>query len=356
MHRAKPSSRSLWLLISLLAGSLLHAEGNPPEPASDEELQDLDAVEVKADLYSNTEETLEEVDLHSQRQVDIIFVVDNSVSMRDEQALLAAAFNRFIGSFSRRKLDFHVGILTTDALDGVFRGRKSWGQPWLTSSSPNLVEDFESAVRVGTRGSRAETALRPLAAALQRPENRDFFRPKALLYMVVVSDEDEGYGPGFKISDRYLRDDAGALEARLEAFHKQALAFKGGRPGLLRLDVVTGPEVLPPKASTDVSGLGLMRVAERFQGRSLSICEDFSESLIAIGEQVAAAAQSRFTLRYPAIKPTLEVRINGTEIEEDGLNGWTYEVGPNALVLHGEALRQSFDAKLTIQYSYSLEP
>jgi len=52
------------------------------------------------------------------KRVDVLFVVDSSGSMGSEQATLARSIGSFIQSFSdsRRKIDFHIGVITTDTL------------------------------------------------------------------------------------------------------------------------------------------------------------------------------------------------------------------------------------------------
>src|SRR4051812_46110298 len=44
---------------------------------------------------------------------DILFVVDNSGSMSEEQTLLANSFNTFINWVITQKVDFHIAITTT---------------------------------------------------------------------------------------------------------------------------------------------------------------------------------------------------------------------------------------------------
>jgi len=45
--------------------------------------------------------------------VDILFVVDNSASMKEEQAALAAGFQAFIDEIENASADWHIGIITT---------------------------------------------------------------------------------------------------------------------------------------------------------------------------------------------------------------------------------------------------
>lgn len=53
------------------------------------------------------------VELPSTNQLDLLWVVDNSGSMCQEQAQLRESFDRFIQEFADGDVDFHIGITTT---------------------------------------------------------------------------------------------------------------------------------------------------------------------------------------------------------------------------------------------------
>jgi hypothetical protein len=55
-------------------------------------------------------------------KVDILWVVDNSGSMADDQANLASNFETFISGFITREVDFKMAITTTDAYYYGFTG------------------------------------------------------------------------------------------------------------------------------------------------------------------------------------------------------------------------------------------
>src|SRR5688500_1047158 len=46
-------------------------------------------------------------------EVDILFVVDNSFSMEEEQLALAEGFPEFIEGLSGSNTDFHLGVIST---------------------------------------------------------------------------------------------------------------------------------------------------------------------------------------------------------------------------------------------------
>mgnify|MGYP001470194961 CR=1 FL=1 len=56
-------------------------------------------------------------------QTDILWVVDNSCSMWEEQDKLATNFDAFIQFFQGVDVDFQLAVVTTDTLDEEFQGR-----------------------------------------------------------------------------------------------------------------------------------------------------------------------------------------------------------------------------------------
>lgn len=316
-----------------------------------DEVIDLETMEVKGDPLQDAFPALESFDLRVERQIDILFVIDNSNSMKEEQAQLASAFERFIQSFTKRSLDFRIGILTTDSLDGKLTANRKWPQPYLTPTLQNLNIEFQDAIQVGIRGSKAETAFLPISAALKNPASASFFRPEAFLYIVIVSDEDESKGKGWR-KDSYLIDDEPALAQRLAVLQTELLSLKNLRRGMIRLDAVTAPDPIPADCQTRIAGKAFSRAASQMRGKTIPICSDFSGDLIAIADEVSTVAQRRFALKYPAITSTITVSINGKSIKMDPENGFSYELEPNAINLHGEALKNSFGSVVTVDYKW----
>lgn len=168
--------------------------------------------------------------------VDVLFVVDNSGSMEEEQANLARNFEAFISALSSSQgNDYRLAVVTTDidsrGLDGpeigglmqasfadtapfqilrsdtsscrpiaglkhgCFRGS---GARVITSAMArqDQIDAFRSAVSVGTCGSGMEQGLEAMKLALTRtaadcPGQPPFLREDANLVVVFVSDEED---------------------------------------------------------------------------------------------------------------------------------------------------------------------
>jgi hypothetical protein len=158
-------------------------------------------------------------------KMDIVFVIDNSDTMKEEQENLIANFPAFVevlDGFDTKiedtPLDYRVAVTTTSrafpwVLDatgqgapvpfdmeeegdsGAFRQSCEMAQPWMDSSDPRIEETFACAAEVGIGGSRFEMPLYNLELAfssrVQDGSNSGFVRDDALLAVVILTDEDD---------------------------------------------------------------------------------------------------------------------------------------------------------------------
>lgn len=125
--------------------------------------------------------------------IDVLFVIDDSCSMENDQAALASNFEAFFGSFRANQVDFRIAAVTTDMEDEDRSGR--FVGPVLTDKTPAVDAAFSLLVNVGSEGSAQERALAAARAALSEPllstTNRNFLRPNADLALIILGDEDD---------------------------------------------------------------------------------------------------------------------------------------------------------------------
>jgi hypothetical protein len=170
------------------------------------------------------------------QKLDLLFVIDNSGSMKEEQASLARNFPLFMRELEEAGLpDLHLGIVSSDfgagglqqdgcrglGDQGRFRFRPGCGLPeggstFLTIDSQggqnfagSLVDGFACLANLGIGGCGFEHQLQSMRVALSpyNPEIAAFLRPDARLAIVMVSDEDDCSGePG---SELYRQDRPG---------------------------------------------------------------------------------------------------------------------------------------------------
>ncbi len=135
------------------------------------------------------------------RQMDIVFVVDNSGSMSQEQGNLAQNFPKFVDVLNAYKtksgasLDYRLAVTSTDTeggLKGAFATNGGSGKPWLERTEPNLPAVFTARATLGVNGSSYERPLEAIKLSATHPTNAGFIRKDALYAFVILTDEDEG--------------------------------------------------------------------------------------------------------------------------------------------------------------------
>lgn len=153
-------------------------------------------------------------------KMDILFVIDDSGSMAEEQENLAMNFPGFIDVLNEYRaengnpLDYRVAVTTTgvtftanqDLLgiplpqnfegdDGAMRQECGMSRPWVERSDTDVASTFGCAATVGIEGSAEEMPMRALTLALtdrvSDGTNAGFMREDALLAVVMLTDEDD---------------------------------------------------------------------------------------------------------------------------------------------------------------------
>jgi len=319
-------------------------------------------------------------------KIDVLFVVDNSGSMSQEQANLASSFSNFIASFAAENLDYHIGILSTDAYHvpaywtnggGVYAAfqrsynsfslesggllSKTGNDIFLTPDSINPELQFTQNVSIGTTGSGAEQGLRSLInfldSDLQSGWNSGFLRDEAYLSIIVVSDEDESTST---TNSTYIKGDAGAKATLMAEFLSAVRATKStARQGQIRFDAVVAPSRAEcPTMPANMSGLAqnepvgtvYMEMAVELGGITSNICNDFSSDIAEIGAELVVATTS-FHLLQPPVGGAdgISVVVNGVEVYQDATNGWTYDEVSQNVSFHGAAI-PAVGAQVSVSY------
>lgn len=133
-------------------------------------------------------------------KVDILFVVDNSISMNYEQSNMADRFHRFLDSLNG--LDWQIGIVTTDVSDPyasksdgkllIFDRVKSY---ILNSKMDKVVVEqaFSETIQQNNNGSSYEQGIFATYRFLERDIERSekLIRDGSSFSVVIVSDADE---------------------------------------------------------------------------------------------------------------------------------------------------------------------
>jgi hypothetical protein len=232
------------------------------------------------------------------KKLDVVWIIDNSGSMSDEQNDLGSNFSAFIDNFITKNVDFKMAITTTDTSTQDKKGKMVYGSDVkLTSAKAQENEaqfksDFNSLVKVGVYGSGYEKGLAASEGFMQKYA-ATFLRPEAYLAVVVLSDE-EDQSP----------NTVGYYTDFMKSFKSEA--------GLVKVYTIAD-------IHKTNSGSGITTGADRYieasnqtAGEVADIRNDFHQFLSTMGDSIINLLDS-FALENAPVDGTLRVYVNGVE-------------------------------------------
>lgn len=253
-------------------------------------------------------------------EVDVLWVIDDSCSMEDDQASLTAAFPSFMNYFIDIGLDYHIGVVSTDmsAEDGQGKLQEAEGYKWIDPTFPDPIPFFQFMATLGTAGSGDEMARAPVynAIATQTEWNAGFFRDTSILSTIVISDEDDS------------SDLAGVSIPDFVSWYRTAIKPD---PELAIYSTIVGPT--PDGCATAVPGTQHVEATSEIGGLTWSICDNRWDELLEELAIQSAGLKREFYLTQTPIPESLDV-----EVEEDGAfvgfdldRDYTYDPARNSI-------------------------
>ncbi len=131
-------------------------------------------------------------------QADILWMIDNSCSMANEQDELSENFPFFMEFFLGSGLDYHISITTSDTISSDYAGssgsfvRGPGGLTVIDADTNDPVGTFSSMAKVGVSGRFPERGIGAVFLALEEKidgPNDGFWRDDAALHTICISDE-----------------------------------------------------------------------------------------------------------------------------------------------------------------------
>ena len=347
------------------------------------------------------------------REVDLVFVINNSPSMAAHQSRIAANLSRFRQLFRERDLDYRIGVLTTDfvnadpsrnaddqpyfkevrspqldktgnpvldnrkkpkqitkrvASNGILVTLPVIDQPWITPQTPDAL--FAELVKVGTNGDSNRTAFTSVYNFVAAYYNKQhtFLRPDATTIVVFFMDEEETRMATWKDDNEnktsarqaeWIED--GKLPDLLNQYNKhnpqkrQTLDSYIDQWVLRPFIIVKGNKrgKLEMHAVVTPSNISHRRAAELTGGTVLNIESDFSGPLAALGDRIAetvAVALDPLPTGSTLYKKSLRVLVDGQEVAADPQNGYSYDERTHSIRFQGASKKKAFAAKIDITY------
>jgi hypothetical protein len=325
-------------------------------------------------------------------QADILFVIDNSGSMSEEQQMLANNFQTFISGLtaSSNTFNYRIGITSTDfaGTTGVSFSRTQAYSSFLNfgpggliskllspaSSTPKYLtsdmdpdfvrSQFVASANLGTGGSGYENGIetfrRFLTLTTPGRVNSDFMRDdNTRLDVILISDED-AHNPSNQ--SQYLRANTSAFNSYLDQTVAQISAAKNGRgANMIKYHSIVGFENSNASCSLFSTGglrgegLAYLALSNRTGGMKIDLCrsENFANDLLTLGSVISSSIRRVFSLnQVPANVANIKVFLNGTLIPQSTTNGWSYTESSNSVTIHGMNLESLTRINVQVDYQY----
>lgn len=309
-------------------------------------------------------ESFQQVQSLQNNKVDVLWVIDNSGSMADDQANVANNFSSFIQSFSTKGFDYQIAVTGTDAWRAPFLGNYDFsrfrtgsvvggvgsGFHVITPTTPNLATVFGQNVQLGTSGSGDERAFSSFRAAFDNPQNAGFIRPNSFLAVIILSDEDDFSADVVNRPDRdYNYPGLHTVQSYVDYLDTLTGSTDPNRRKYSVSTISVLDAACQAQNTFSLVGTRYMQLATATKGQQMSLCsQNFGEDLRLLSSQIVKLT-TQFNLAKTPLLETLVVKINGSVIPRNAPGGYTYDATANSVVFE-EASAPPTGAIVTVDY------
>jgi hypothetical protein len=282
-------------------------------------------------------------------KVDILFVVDDSGSMREAQVRLAENMSLFTQAMEKNKyLDYHIGVIST-SFGGGYREKSGrlQGQPnFVTRSSLSGLRSLESSIiGLGLLGNGTESFFDPVFAAIDPEQNLNpgFMRSDAFFILIFITDtkDQSQVTTGFKVYDQLVQMKANDTERVLGY---SVISYPKYFQDECRQDDKEPDNILDfmfyfSNAKNARIGGGSMSttmdpsVNPKFYDLKnvFSLCDtNFGQKLANIGEDIRLRVSLKIPLPVRPVDGTIQLKYGEQLIDQ---RWWRYDFGTNSLVI-----------------------
>jgi hypothetical protein len=233
--------------------------------------------------------------------VDVLWIIDNSCSMDDNQSALTANFSRFMDYFTDSGLDYHVGVVSTDMYSPQQSGRleRDAGTTFIDSSfsAAEANQSFARRAELGTYGSGYEKGLDAAWSSVVthgNTFNQGFYRDDSAFAMIVISDEED---QSDRVSVAEFISWASSLKPTTEMVSFSSIVWQS--------QCGSGP------TGNETDGKKYMSVTDAIGGIKWPICDSAWDTVLAeLGMQAAGLRREFFLSSVPVVE-SIEVEVIG---------------------------------------------
>jgi hypothetical protein len=265
-------------------------------------------------------------------QADILWMIDNSCSMGNEQADLVENFPSFMNFFLGSGLDYHIAVTTSDTISNDYPGSagtltRAGSVRVIDPDTPNAIQTFQAMANVGTSGRFPERGIGAvfLALEIKRDLNDDFFRDEAALHTICISDEADYTEENVVTLNEFINWYDGIKPVVSDRTFSAIVAERGDRYA----DV-----------TREIGGVGWNLIDDNWPGL-----------LQELGIQASGFSQEYF-LTQPPIASTIHVEVerpNGGVQLFDPIIDYTYNEARNSITFLNEVPEERSVVRITYQ-------
>ncbi len=265
-----------------------------------------------------------------ENKIDLLWVIDDSGSMKNEQEAIADNFNQFIKHFVAQDIDFRMNIVTTDTLNSP--GEPDWRlDDTLTSEfhaqdPSTFFANFERAVQVGVNGHHVEKGLEAAQIFFDK-YSQEFFRENSHTAIIYVSDEEDQSGDS------------------VVSYVEHAQSFLKNKTELQMHAIVRTKDLEGSGGSLTNGGKRYIEAAERTNGLNEEINQDFFNTLNKIGENIVINIQNFVLSQTPKVD-SIKVYVDSLFLHSDN---WNYNSTLNSIEFK-EGSRPRVGADIKVEY------
>jgi len=276
-------------------------------------------------------------------KVDVLWVIDTSGSMSQNQQNVAAQLPSMIAAFNSVGLDYQMAVTTMDMTPNGEMGRflTTGGAAVLTEATPDMSSIISNRIYVGDYDWHPPTTgLESVQAALSGTNtvsgpNAGFLRPNALLVLIFVTGG----------------NDVSPVSTNPNGYQGWLDQIRPNSPFGQKTWVAQLVGILPTDSNcqtstwqSDAPSTAYIGLANYSGGTAASICgSNLSAALKSITNNVLGLVTAYPLNQIPALN-SIQVLVNGVVVPNTATNGWTYVQATNTVQFNGSAIPKVSDA------------
>ncbi len=296
-------------------------------------------------------------DIDEVAKVNILFIVDDSGSMKDDQSDLSQNLPVLIEQIVDEDIHVKMGVITTDTSSSSKKG-KLVGEPvefhplLSAQARANRLQQAKNQVVVGIEGSGLERGIRAMELSFDETHarNQAFFDAdfaEEHFIAILVSDEDESI-VGWN-NDAVRADYVGFLEAQqsildIPASRQLMLSVNGqGKMNVFHSVIMMENHFMFAAGHPFAYG----QLSQLSGGETIELKSNFAQSLDVIAGDIIQGTKSLRLTQTPHEGVILEVQVDGTVTTD-----FSFDTASNSLQFATELPAGS---EVTVSYKYAVQ-